>query len=304
MTTTSSGASSARLVVLAAGLGTRYGSLKQLDPVGPGGTALLDFALADARRAGLRGGVLVVREEIRRVVEDHLARTVGSRFDVQLVSQRLDDLPGRRPVPAGRSKPWGTAHAVWAARHALTGPFVVANADDYYGKGAYRALHSHLSGAGAFGAWALAGYRLDDVLSVHGPVNRGICRVDDDGWLEDIVEVREIQRARRGLIEGRTREEGLLRLDGSETASTNLWAFTAGAMAFFEAGLNRFLDERGGDRDAECLLPDVIRVGLGDEKCRVRVYPVEDEYFGVTRSEDRPEVAERLARLGHPWEGD
>lgn len=207
MTTTGPNASSARLVVLAAGLGTRYGGLKQLDPVGPGGTALLDFALADARRAGLRGGVLVVREEIRVVVEKHLARTVGPRFDVQIVAQRLDDLPGGRPVPAGRSRPWGTTHAVWAARHALTGPFVVANADDHYGTGAYRALHAHLSGAGAFGAWALATYRLGDVLSAHGPVNRGICRVDDDGWLEDVVEAKDVQRTEGGVIEGRSRED-------------------------------------------------------------------------------------------------
>jgi len=246
--------------------------------------------------------VIVIREEIRRPLADHLARTMGTRFDVQLVSQRLDDLPGRRVTPVERTRPWGTTHAVWAARHVLTGPFVVANADDHYGPGAYRALQDHLAGAGAFGDWALAGYRLGDVLSPHGPVNRGVCKVDDEGWLEDVVEVRDIRTTREGAIEGRVEGRDPTTLDGGDTASTNLWAFTSGAMPFLEAGLARFVDERGDDLAAECLLPEVGRDGLRDGKCRIRVYPVDDAYFGVTRAEDRPDVEARLARRGHPWE--
>jgi hypothetical protein len=318
MTTVPAAASRARLVILAAGLGTRYGSLKQLDPVGPGGTTLLDFALADARRAGFGGAVIVVREEITEAMGAHLARHVGERFPVELVHQRLDDLPdGRRP-PEGRDKPWGPTHAVWSARHVLRGPFVVANADDYYGAHAYRVLHSHLMdadprgggldrpavpGRQLGGAWALAGYRLGDVLSPHGPVNRGICRLDGDGWLVDVLEGRELRRTEGGGIEGWTREQGTIRLTGDEWVSTNLWAFTSDAMDRLEAWLGRFLDERGGDPEAECPLPDLIGMGLQLGECRVKTYFVDDEWFGMTRPEDRSDVVRRLAARGHPWRG-
>jgi len=310
MTTGSSAPSDVHLVVLAAGLGTRYGSLKQLDPVGPGGTALLDFALADARRAGFRGGIVIVREEIAEAVEAHLARTVAGRFPIELVCQRLDDLPGGRELPAGRDRPWGTTHAVWAAREAVGDVgFVVANADDHYGLEAYSILHDHLVRAPAVSsppeapaAWALAAYRLGDVLSSHGAVNRGLCRVDPDGWLEDVVEGRELHRTMEGGIEGRTREHGTVLLGGDARVSTNLWAFAPGAAEILGEGLASFLDEQGDDPRAECTLPDVIRTGLRDRACRVFVYPVDGDYFGVTRVEDRPGVVDRLAKRGHPWE--
>jgi NDP-sugar pyrophosphorylase family protein len=319
MTTMGAATPHARLVILAAGLGTRYGSLKQLDPVGPGGTALLDFALADARRAGFGGGVVVVREEIAEAVEAHLTRTVAGRFPIELVLQRIDDLPGGRSLPSGREKPWGPTHAVWSARHVVRGPFVVANADDHYGAEAYRVLHSHLEGAadipggggersdapgdGPTPPWALAGYRLASVLSPHGPVNRGICRLDGKGWLEDVVEGRELRWTEVGGIEGWTREGGAVRLTGDERVSTNLWAFSSDALDRFEGWIGRFLDERGGDPDAECPLPDLIRMGLQRAECRVKTYAVDGDFFGMTRPEDRPEVVRRLAARGHPWEG-
>lgn len=291
-----------RLVVLAAGLGTRYGGLKQLDPVGPDGSALLDYALADARRAEFGGAVVVVRNEIREAVDEHLQRTVAGRFPVELAVQRLEDLPGDRRPPPGRGKPWGTTHATWAARHRVDGPFVVANADDHYGLAAYEALAAHLAKAGPTGPWGLAGYRLGDVLSPRGPVNRGLCRLDPGGWLVDVVEGRGLVRTGDGAVEGWTREGGPLRLTGDETASTNLWAFTRSAMAFFEEELARFLDGRGrGEPDAECLLPDVVRAGLERGACRVRVRRVAGGFFGVTHPGDRPEVVRRLAERGPAW---
>lgn len=296
-----------RLVVLAAGLGTRYGGLKQLDPVGPGGTTLMDYALADAHQAGFRGALVVVRGEIAGDVERHLARTVGGRMPVALVVQSLDDLPGGRRRPAARTKPWGTAHAVWAARGSLDGPFVVANADDYYGPEAYAALAGHLAEVGRSGPenpWGLAGFRLGDVLSPHGPVNRGLCRVDGDGWLQDVVEGRDLRRTRDGTVEGRTRERGAVRLTGDEPVSTNLWAFTRRAVDFLEEGLARFLDGRGRtDPEAECLLPDLVREGLRKHVCRVRVRRVDAAFFGVTHPEDRPGVVRGLAERGRPWGG-
>lgn len=294
-----------RLVVLAAGLGTRYGGLKQLDPVGPAGTTLMDYAFADAYRAGFGSAAVVVRSEIADAVESHLRRTVAGRFPVELVVQDPGDLPGGYAPPPDRTAPWGTTHAVWAARRVLDGPFVVANADDHYGPEAYVALAAHLSGVGGrggSGSWGLAGYRLGDVLSPHGPVNRGLCRVDEDGWLEDVVEGRELERNPAGLVEGWTREQGPVRLSGDEPVSTNLWAFTREAPAFLEAGLVRFLEERGRtDPEAECLLPDVVREGLRAGRCRVRVRRVQGDFFGVTHPEDRPEVVRRLARRGPPW---
>lgn len=293
-------------MVLAAGLGTRYGDLKQLDPVGPGGATLMDYAIADAWRAGFGGAVVVVRDPIVDAVESHLNRTVAGRMPVELVIQEPGDLPAGRTPPPDRRKPWGTTHAVWAAREAVDGPFAVANADDHYGPEAYVALADHLAGVGRGGrngAWGLAGYRLGDVLSSHGPVNRGLCRVDDEGWLQDVVEGRDLRRT-DGAVEGWTREGGSVRLTGNEPVSTNLWAFTRGAVPFLEEGLTRFLDGRGrSDAEAECLLPDVIRRGLRDGSCRVRVRRVEASFFGVTHPEDRAEVVRRLGERGPPWTG-
>lgn len=290
------------LVVLAAGLGTRYGALKQLDPVGPGDTTLMDYALADAARAGFSRAVIVVREEIEADIVEHLRRTVGSRLPWSVARQRLDDLPAGRPVPPERAKPWGTVHAVLAARDRLPGPFAVANADDHYGRDAYRVLHDHLSGAaGRTGAWALAGYRLGDTLSPHGAVNRGVCRLDGTGELEHVVEVKGLRRCEDGRVTGHTEAGEPLVLSGDETVSMNLWAFTLDAVEWLEAEMARFLDERGGEPGAECLLPGAVQAAIHAGVARVRVPSVEGDCFGVTHPEDRPAVVRRLAERGDPW---
>lgn len=292
------------LLVLAAGFGTRYGGLKQLDGVGPGGAALLDYGVADAARAGFGKAVVVVRAAIRDQVWAHVERTVAARVPVELVDQELADLPGGWTPPPSRTRPWGTAHAVWAAREALEGPFVMANADDHYGPHAYRTLADHLSAADDVPSWALAGYRLGDVLSPHGPVNRGICRVDEAGCLEDVFEGKELERTADGTVRGRSESGEPLELAPDRLVSTNLWAFTPDVFPFLERGIDAFMERRGREPGAECLIPELVRRELGEGGCRVRVRPTHGRFFGVTHREDRAEVVRLLAERGPPWAGE
>ena len=298
---TSSTPTSLTLVVLAAGLGTRYGDVKQLDRVGPGGATLMDYALGDAWRAGFGRAVVVVRPEIERAVASRLKDHAPNRMELTFVRQALDDLPENAPVVADRERPWGTAHAVWCARHAVTGSFVVANADDYYGPSAYRALAGSLAGSTDSGPWAVAGYRLKDVLSVHGGVNRGICEVSEDGWLEDITEGKELKGDREGVTGTSDRGEPL-RLRGDEAVSVNLWGFTRSVMTHLEEGFRRFLRGWGRDPVAEYLLPNMVRDAIRPGGARVKVLEVDGPFFGITHPEDRPDVVRRLAERGPPWD--
>ncbi len=298
---TSSTPTSLTLVVLAAGLGTRYGDVKQLDRVGPGGATLMDYGLADAWRAGFGRAVVVVRPEIERAMASHLKDRAPHGMEITFVPQGLEDLPEGARAEPDRERPWGTAHAVWCVRHAVTGSFVVANADDYYGPSAYRALGGVLAGSSDSGPWVVAGYGLRDVLSVHGGVNRGICEVSEDGWLEDITEGKDL-RADRAGVTGTSDHGEPLRLRGDETVSVNLWGFTHNVMSHLEEGFRRFLRERGRDPGAEYLLPNMVRDAIRSGGARVKVHEVGGPYFGITHPEDRPDVVRRLAERGPPWD--
>ncbi len=278
------------LVILAAGMGSRYGGLKQLDAVGPGGETLLDYAVHDAVRAGFERVVFV----IRRAFEAEFRSLVGGRYAgmmrVDYVFQELDALPADFTVPPGRSKPWGTGHAVWCARQAIDGPFAVVNADDFYGRDSFAQLARFLRAAGVVGrpAAALVGFTLANTLSENGAVSRGVCAVRADGLLRAIVEHTGIRREDVGP--GRS-------FTGDETVSMNCWALTPAVFTGLERQFAAFLRERGSEPKAEFYLPAAVSDLIATGEAEVQVLPTQASWFGITYREDRPGVVAAIGRL-------
>jgi hypothetical protein len=283
------------LLVLAAGMGSRYGGLKQLDPVGPGGETLLDYSVHDALRAGFGRVVFLIRRDI----EEEFRAKVGSRYAGQVAVdyafQQLDDLPDGGTPPADRAKPWGTAHAVWCARGVLTEPFAALNADDFYGADSFRRMAAFL-GAVDPGAqppeFSMVGFRLDRTLSEHGTVARGLCEVDGSGLLLGVEELTDIARGPGGAIVSGGRE-----LPPAASVSMNFWGFTPQVFPLLESGLRQFLAAHGTNPKAECYIPTAVAGMISDGTARVRVLPTTSPWFGVTYREDRPQVVESLQQL-------
>lgn len=293
------------LVIMAAGMGQRFGGPKQLAPVGPSGEALLDYALVDAARAGLGRAAIIIRGELEEPMARHLERHVGSGFPVDLVQQRLDDLPAGAVQPAARTKPWGTGHAVLAARDAVgDDSLVVCNADDWYGAEAFAVAAAHLAtqASGPVPAHALVGYRLDETLSPAGGVARGIVRATAAGWMDTIEEVRAL-RARDGGVEGQL-DGRPVRYAGNEPTSMNLWAFHAGILEALRSQFERFLAANAGSPDAEFPLSTAVGEQVARGIARVQVLPTGARWAGMTYASEvsaiRAMLAERVARGEYP----
>jgi len=287
------------LVVLAAGIGSRFGGLKQLEAVGPGGATLMDYAVFDAIRAGFGRVVFVVRPETAPAFEAEALPRFRPHVAVATALQRQDDPPGT-PVPPSRSTPWGTAHAVLATRDVVTTPFAVVNADDFYGRAAYAAVAAFLHTPAADGApaYALAGFRLDRTLSPSGPVNRAIARVSAEGWLESVVEVHGLAADGSGGVRGD--EDGEPRsYTGGERVSMNCWAFTTALFPPLAAAFGAFLadDSAGTLERREFLIPTVVQGLVRRGSARVRVLPTDGTWTGMTYPADRPLVAATLQDL-------
>jgi hypothetical protein len=275
------------LVILAAGVGSRFGGLKQLAPVGPQGEALLDYGVYDAVRAGFRSIILVIRREVEELFHRHVADVIGSGVAVSYAHQALD------PAPPGRTKPWGTGHAVLAAAWGIRGPFAVMNADDYYGAGAFRLLFDHLAVAGDH---ALVGYTLRETTSAHGGVSRAIAELDAQGYLSRLTEVADIA-GRGSTYTGRTIPGETVRLDGSELVSMNLWGFTPALLPTLERQFARFLEARGTEPTPEFLLSEAVGAQVTAGRARLRVLPAPDRWLGVTFAADVPAVRDEIASL-------
>lgn len=275
------------LLVLAAGMGSRYGGLKQIDPVGPSGELMLDYAVFDALRAGFGRVVFVIRPDFEDIFRAKIGARYAGQVKVDYAFQEIRRLPDDGPPPAGREKPWGTGHAVWCAREALRENFAVINADDFYGADSFRQLHAFLTEARG-SQFALAGFRLDRTLSEHGAVSRGICRADHAGFLLSVTEETGITPTDVGP--GR-------KFSGQETVSMNCWGFTAGLFAPLDAQLRAFLRERGNDPKAEFYLPAAVSGMIARREAAVRVLPAAGTWFGVTYREDKPRVQAALADL-------
>lgn len=286
------------VVVLAAGVGSRYGGLKQLDAVGPSGETMLEYSLFDAARAGVGRAVLVVRPDTEAEFRSTVGVRVGDRLAIDYVHQRLDDLPEKVHPSHGRSKPWGTAHAVLCAEPAVSGPFAVLNADDFYGAESFQSLAGFLAAGQSASKtdFCLQGFRIGPTLSDAGTVSRGLCRVDDDGWLESIVEVLEITKLGEG---GRYQDpDGIDRqLTGDELVSMNMWGFTPAVFGELRRGFSAFLDRSAGEPKAEFQLPTAIQGLILDGRVRVRVLPEAGRWCGITYREDRDTVVAHIADL-------
>ena len=290
------------LVVLAAGMGSRYGGLKQMDSVAGHGQSIIDYSIYDARRAGFEKVIFVIKraleEDFRRLVGDRIARGI----QVEYAFQELDDLPAGYAVPAGRKKPWGTTHAVLAARDLIHGPFAVINSDDYYGPEAFRLIYDFLSTqdeAAVPQRYAMVSYLLGNTVTDNGSVARGVCRVGEDGLLREVVEHTRIEKdgsdARSTLDGGET----WVPLPGSTPVSMNFWGFQRSFVDEGEARFPEFLDRilAENPEKGEFYLPLLVSRLIGVGKAQVQVLPSEDKWYGVTYREDKPGVVAALADM-------
>ena len=286
------------LLVLAAGMGSRYGGLKQLDPVGPSGETLMDYSIYDAKRAGFSRVVFLIRREMREDFEDQVGRKYQGILEVDYAYQDKDDLPGGFVCPPGRDKPWGTGHAVWAARDALLGvPFAVINADDFYGAETFTELmkvFSDQSSPEGMLECAMVGFRLSETLSKHGTVSRGICQTEN-GYLQSVEEWTEISQ--EAEIKGRNPAGKVLSLTGEETTSMNVWAFPPHAFPPLRLGFSRFLESMPDPLKSEFYLPAAVDEWIKEGSGRVSVRPASCSWMGVTYKEDRPRVEKLISTL-------
>jgi hypothetical protein len=283
------------LLVLAAGMGSRYGGLKQLDPVGPGGETLLDYSVHDAMRAGFDRVVFLIRRDIEKDFRAQIGARYEGKISVGYAFQQLDDLPEGFAPPPGRTKPWGTAHAVWCAREVITAPFVAINADDFYGAESFQRLGEFLSGVDPSAhpaTFAMAGYRLDKTLSDHGTVARGICEVGTDRLLRGVEEVTDLARRADGAIVA-----GVRTFASDTPVSMNFWGFTPQVFPLLGEKLRGFLGANAASDKAEFYIPSAVAGMVSSGEATVRVIPTISDWFGVTYREDRPRVVESIARL-------
>ena len=283
------------LVVLAAGLSTRFGAVKPLAPVGPSDEALIDYALFDATRAGYGGAILVVRREIEAVVSDHVEDLTGGAWPCRFVCQSIEDLPDGIAFTGGRAKPWGTGHAVWSVRHLVRGPFAVVNADDFYGRAALQALADHLR-EGATGEYVAVTYRLADTLSETARLSRAILQVGDRDRIKEIREVLGIHRGPAGIV-GQSPDGFPVSLSGDEPASMGMWGFTPNLFQLLEDRLRSFFARADVDRPSEFYLSDALNGLVASGDVRIRAVASDAPGFGVTFPADRSEVRVRIERL-------
>lgn len=288
------------LLVMAAGMGSRYGGLKQLDPLGPAGEILLDYSVFDAMRAGFSQVIFVIRRDFEARFDDLVRHKLKGRIDYAYAYQELDDLPAGYQLPPGRVKPWGTGHAVLAARHLIQGPLAVINADDYYGPQAYQAIYDFLSqeDRGGLPQLGLCTWRLGDTLSPHGQVSRGVCQVQGDRLVR-IDEIEGIEPRGQGVIYRQDQGQGYGELDADLPVSMNFWGFPATFLDILAGDFHEFL-EREAKLDpltAEYPLPVLVGRAMAGGAIEVTAMPVRDAWYGVTNQEDRPRVTGALAAM-------
>ncbi|QOJ15971.1 MAG: NTP transferase domain-containing protein [Planctomycetia bacterium] len=286
------------LMILAAGMGSRYGGLKQVEPVGPNGATIMDYSIHDALQAGFERVVFVIRPDLHDAFRTGIEPRFRGRVRCDYAFQRNDALPGDIKPPPERTRPWGTGHAVLAAAGVIREPFAVINADDFYGAASYRALADFFARPESAGMeeYAMVGFSLADTLSEGGSVSRGVCRVSRDGWLEQITETTGI--ARDGANAAYTDSAGARHTLPADTpVSMNTWGFRASIFPQLQAGFEAFLRENAGSATAEYYLPAAVQNLVATGRARVRVLPAAAQWCGVTHRADRERVQAMIAGM-------
>ena len=278
------------LLVMAAGMGSRYGGLKQLDAVGPNGETIIDFSVYDAIRAGYNKVVFIIRKDFEKQFKQKISNKYKNKIDVEIVYQDLNDLPGSFRCPNERSKPWGTGHAILAARNAISEPFVAINGDDFYGKESFEVISNYYSSVNS--GFVMAAFQLDKTLSENGSVSRGICE-QNSSELVTVVETHDIKKNSVGIIEC-NRD---ISLSGNELVSMNMWGFTPTLFDHLEKMFNDFLAGNISDLKSEFLIPSVINDLIEKNIEKVKVLKTQSTWFGVTYVEDKAFVESQIKEL-------
>ncbi|HZV71973.1 MAG TPA: sugar phosphate nucleotidyltransferase [Saprospiraceae bacterium] len=285
------------LVVLAAGMGSRYGGLKQMDSFGPNGETIIDYSLYDAHRAGFDHVVFIIRDFFAEKFKEVFEPKMKGRMATDYVYQELENIPHPFPIPSERERPWGTGHAVWVAHSAIKGPFAVINADDYYGPESYKTLYDFHSQKRDVEEYSVVGYKLDNTLSEHGAVNRGVCQVTADGYLEHITECKQIIRDDAGVISYPGEDGQVQTLQSDDPVSMNMWGFYPSYFDFFEKQFDTFLKENTADLKSEFYIPTLVDNLIKNKERQTKVLSSDAEWFGVTYREDKEFVSNRLKYL-------
>ena len=274
---------------MAAGMGSRYGGLKQLDPVGPSGETIIDYSVYDAIRSGFNKIVFIIRKDFEKEFRSQITDKYQDRIKVEFAFQDLNDLPQGFTCPEGRIKPWGTGHAILTASELIQEPFVAINGDDFYGYESFKIVADYYQGEGA--TFSMVAFQLDKTLSEFGGVTRGLCTVRTD-LLDTVVETGDLIRTEDGISSDRDIE-----LDGSEPVSMNVWGFTPDLFKHLKAMFIDFLDKEGGEMKSEYLIPTVVNNLIRSGQKQVHVLRTSSKWFGVTYKEDKPFVSQQIQEL-------
>jgi NDP-sugar pyrophosphorylase family protein len=283
------------LIILAAGMGSRYGGLKQLDEVGPNGEAIIDYSLYDAIRAGFGKVVFVIRHDFEEAFKERFDPKLKGRIAVEYVYQSLDKIPAGFTLSPERQKPWGTAHALLMADGAADGPMAVINADDFYGKKAYQAMADFLTTSTGPEEYSMIGYNVENTLSDHGTVSRGVCATDANGYLTTVVERTKIIGEPDGIFF--YEEDGKHQLDPKSPVSMNFWGLKPNVFTYLKEGFSQFLTDHGTELKSEYFIPLLINDNIVNGNIKTKVIECDSPWFGVTYIEDKPIVKGRIAKL-------
>ncbi len=282
------------LLILAAGLGNRYGGVKQMDKIGPSGESIIDYSIFDAIRAGFGKVVFVINKKIEKDFKEVFEPKLNGEIKTEYVLQEIDSLPLGFKVPKDRVKPWGTAHAILAARDVINEPFAVINADDFYGKGSYQTIADYFKTNE--NDFCMVGFQLNKTISESGTVSRGVCSTNKDHFLTDVVEYTQIQQSSNG-IEFIDENDDVKPLDPERIVSMNFWGFTPVIFEYIHKGFKAFLKENIDNPKSEYYIPTIVSDLVNAKQARVKVLECKDQWFGVTYKEDRPNVVKSINQL-------
>jgi len=284
------------LLILAAGMGSRFGGLKQVEPVGPSGEAIIDYSIFDAIKAGFGKVLFVIRESFADAFKEKFDPILKGKIDVEYVFQELVNLPEGFSLPESREKPWGTAHAILVAKNVINEPFCALNADDFYGYNAYKVMAEFLIQSADPTEYSMVGYKLSHTLSDYGSVSRGICDVDENDLLRKIVETTKILK-RDGKIISIEPDGSEKELTGNESASMNIWGFKPSVFPILEEKFTDFLKNHINEPKSEIYIPSVVFDMIQEKKATVKVLKADSPWFGVTYKEDKPRVVAKINKL-------